>query len=184
MFSLDEVEQALPPQLKGGITTEIVDNLNKIVTDTEFAQTMRNNLVSYTSVLREGKFRLPDYFTAVAYVSYKLMGYSDRECYMKALPDRYQALVAKGCDSKTIAAYVVAYNKGKLVNLILEQALIPAHVLNADMFQKALNIQLELAMNAQSEKVRTDAANSLLTHRNPLNKRRFNLILVLIAPMT
>ena len=32
------------------------------------------------------------------------------------------------------------------------------------MFQKALNVQADLMVNANSEKVRSDAANSLLTH--------------------
>jgi len=41
--------------------------------------------------------------------------------------------------------------------------LIPSYVLNQDMYQKALNVQAELMVTAKSEKVRTDAANSLLT---------------------
>ena len=36
--------------------------------------------------------------------------------------------------------------------------------LNQDMYQKALNTQADLMMNAQSEMVRTTAANSILTH--------------------
>jgi hypothetical protein len=37
-------------------------------------------------------------------------------------------------------------------------------VLNQDLYQKALNVQAELMVTAKSEKVRSDAANSLLTH--------------------
>jgi glutamine synthetase type III len=59
---------------------------------------------------------------------------------------------------------VSAYNKGKLVNLILEQTLVPTWVLNADIYQKAINTQADLMMNSASDKVRCDAANSLLTH--------------------
>ena len=50
------------------------------------------------------------------------------------------------------------------MNKIWEQTLIPTHVLNADIFQKAINTQAYLMNNANSEKVRTDAANSLLNH--------------------
>ena len=57
-----------------------------------------------------------------------------------------------------------AYNKNKLVNLVYEQTLIPTHVLNADIYQKAINVQADLMLNAKSEKVRSDAANSLLNH--------------------
>ena len=42
--------------------------------------------------------------------------------------------------------------------------MVPTHVLNADVFQKAINVQADLMLNAKSEKVRTDAANSLLNH--------------------
>ena len=63
---------------------------------------------------------------------------------------------------------ITRYNKGKLVNLILEQSLVPSHVLNQDMFQRALNKQLELLDNDEvSFKVQSDAANSLLTHLKP-----------------
>jgi hypothetical protein len=50
------------------------------------------------------------------------------------------------------------------VNLIFEQTMIPSYVLNQDLYQKALNVQAELMVSAHSEKVRSDAANSLLTH--------------------
>ena len=56
------------------------------------------------------------------------------------------------------------YNKGKLVNLIREQSLIPVWVLNAHRFQEAIEVQAELMINAKSEMVRATAANSLLTH--------------------
>lgn len=59
---------------------------------------------------------------------------------------------------------MTAYNKSKLVNLIFEQTLIPSYVLNQDLYQKALNVQAELMISAKSEKVRCDAANSLLSH--------------------
>jgi hypothetical protein len=37
-------------------------------------------------------------------------------------------------------------------------------VLNQDLYQKALNVQADLMISAHSEKVRCEAANSLLTH--------------------
>jgi hypothetical protein len=72
--------------------------------------------------------------------------------------------VAQGLQAKDIASYVTAYNKSKLVNLIFEQTLIPSYVLNQDLYQRALNVQADLMVNSGSDKVRCDAANSLLTH--------------------
>lgn len=164
MFSLEELDQALPPQLKGRMTPEIAQNLNTIITDPQVAQSFRDNFVSYTNVLKEGRFKLESYMDAVAYVSFKLMGYTDRECYQRTFPNRYAELVARGTSAKDIAAYVAAYNRNVLVNKVLEQTLIPTYVLNQDIYQKAINVQADLMTNGKSEMVRMKAADSILNH--------------------
>lgn len=164
MLTVDVVAKSLPANLKSAATQQFVDQINNIVTDPIIAEQVRDNFISYTKVLQEGKFKTEDYLHAVTYVSYKLMGYSNQDAYFRTFPQRHQALVAKGTSAKDIAAYVSAYNKGKLVNLILEQTLVPSWVLNQDAYQKAINTQVELMQGAQSEMVRTQAANSLLTH--------------------
>jgi hypothetical protein len=92
------------------------------------------------------------------------MGCTNIEAYTKTFPDKYQRFVQQGVQAKDIASYVTAYNKSKLVNLIFEQTLIPSYVLNQDLYQRALNVQADLMVNSGSDKVRCDAANSLLTH--------------------
>ena len=126
-------------------------------------ETYRDNLISYASVMADGKFKMESYVSAVKYVSHKLMGATNIAAYVKTFPDKYQDFINRGVDTKDIASYVTAYNKSKLVNLIMEQTLIPSYVLNQDLYQKALNVQAELMLTAKSEKVRSDAANSLLT---------------------
>lgn len=163
-LTVDQVEKALPANLKNSATQALTDQINNIVADPLVAEQVRNNFISYTSVLKEGKFKTEDYLHAVTYVSFKLMGLSNQDAYFRTFPTRHAALVAKGTSSKDISAYVSAYNRGKLVNLILEQTLVPTWVLNQDLYQKAINTQADLMMNAQSEMVRTTAANSILTH--------------------
>lgn len=164
MITEDELKQAVPAAMKTLVTQQMVDNFNKISVDPEFVDTLRDNVISYASVLKDGKYRIADYLSAVMYVSYKAMGYNNQEAYSRTHPDRYNALVARGASQKDISAYVAAYHKNQLVNKIMEFVAIPTWVLNQDMFQKALNVQADLMVNAQSEKVRTDAANSILTH--------------------
>ena len=163
MLTQEQIVRALPPNLKGAVTPSLVNTLNNIA-DPIVAEEIRNNFISYTGVLKEGKFKTEDYLNAVKYVTYKLLGKTNLDAYACTFPQRYQDLVAKGTSSKDIAAYVAAYNKGKLVNLILEQTLVPTWVLNQDIYQKAINTQAELMMNANSEMVRMQAANSILTH--------------------
>lgn len=160
----DQIELAVPANLKSAVTQELVDKLNAIASEPLVADAIAENFLGYTGVLREGKFKTEDYLSAVAYVSYKLMGRTNKEAYALTFPQRWQALVAKGYSEKDISAFVAAYNKGKLVNLILEQTLVPTWVLNQHIYQQAINVQAELMASANSEKVRSDAANSILTH--------------------
>lgn len=164
MLTKELVERAVPATLKSSITQQLVDRINNATTDPIIAESIRENFIHYTGVLRDGKFKTEDYLNAVMYVSFKLLGDSNLQAYTKTFPQRYQDLLTKGTSSKDIAAYVAAYNKGKLVNLVFEQSAVPSWVLNQHIYQEAINEQYTLMTTAQSEKVRTEAANSLLTH--------------------
>ena len=164
MLSVEVVAKAMPANLKGNVTQALVDRINNAVSDPIIAEQIRDNFISYTQVLQDGRYKTEDYLHAVMYVSYKLMGMTNLDAYVRTFPQRYQTLLANGTSSKDIASYVAAYNKGKLVNAILEQTLVPTWVLNQHLYQKALNTQADLMVNAQSEMVRTTAANSILAH--------------------
>lgn len=175
MITVKEIEAALPAHLKSSASQPLADRLNSVVKDPEIAKNIRENFVSYMNVLKEGRFKTEDYLNAVAYVSHKMMGYNNQESYAKTFPARYAALTAKGATDKDISAYVSAFNKGRLVNLIMEQTLIPAWIMNQDIYQKAITTQAELMINARSEKVRSDAANSILTHLKRPEKKEIEL---------
>ena len=164
MLTIDQFKTALPDKVKKSVNQELIDQINKTLAEPELYEAYRDNLMSYTRVMADGRFKIQNYIDAVKYVSHKLMGCSNIDAYTKTFPDKYQNFLAQGVVAKDIASYVTAYNKSKLVNLIIEQTLIPAYVLNQDLYQKALNTQAELMITAKSEKVRCDAANSLLTH--------------------
>lgn len=164
VLTVEQFKVALPDKVKKSINQELIDKINATLADPDMYEAYRDNLLSYTKVMADGRFKITDYVNAVKYVSHKLMGDSNIAAYTKTFPDKYQRFVQNGVDAKDIASYVTAYNKSKLVNLIFEQTLVPSYVLNQDLYQKALNVQAELMITAKSEKVRSDAANSLLTH--------------------
>ena len=165
MVTVQEVRSALPAHLKSAATQGLADKLNNIASEPEVVEIIRNNFISYAHVLKNGKYKTEDYLNAVAYVSFKLMRMSNQDAYRCTFPDRHLALVARGADEKEISAYVAAYNKNQLVNQIMEQSIVPSWVLNQDFHQQAINVQVELMLNSSiSPKVRSDAANSLLTH--------------------
>lgn len=161
-ITIDTLRQALPRAHRNMATTELVERFNQAASG-EMADYLRENILGYMDVLQEGKFKIEDYLNAVKYVSYKVMGKTNRASYSLVFPDRYTRLMADATLCEEVDSYVTAYNKGKLVNLILAQTMTPTHVLNQDLFQKALNVQMELALTANSEMVRSQAANSILT---------------------
>ena len=164
MLTIDELQAALPGSLKSHATQALLDELNTLTADPEDAARIQENFVTYTTVLTDGRFKMRDYLNAVAYCTFKIMGANNQEAYQKAFPTKYQNLVAQGKDRKTISAYVAMYNKGQLVNAIMEQSLIPTWLLNQDRYQEAINKQVTLIRSATSEHVQMEAANSLLTH--------------------
>ena len=163
-ISIQQFKMLVPTGMKRNVTPEFIDKLNAIAEDPSTIETFKENVLSYAGVMQDGRFKLSQYINAVKYVSYKLLGSTNIAAYIKTFPETYQRLVDRGVCDKDISSYVSGYNKTKLVNLIYEQSFIPTYVLNAHLFQDALNVQADLMLNARSEKVRSDAANSLLTH--------------------
>jgi hypothetical protein len=165
MLTLGEVQESLPAQHRHNITQDMVNQLNALSRDPEEARNIRDNFVTFSGVLQEGRYKVGDYVQAVMYVSHKIMGKTNIDSYKATFPDRYQAMKDAGRQPKDIASMVTAYNKGQLVTKIMERAMVPTWILNQDVFQEAINTQYELMMDIDvSPKVRSDAANSLLTH--------------------
>ena len=150
--------------MHGAVTPELMQLINSSLKNEEAMEIYKENLLSFTSVLQQGKFKLSSYVNAVRYVGFKIMGSSNKDAYIRTFPDKYQKFLKDSVNEKDIASYITAYNKSKLVNLIFAQAQIPTYILNAPLFQQAINVQATLMMNAKSEMVRFQAANSLLTH--------------------
>ena len=70
MLTKDEIIASLPASVQGGVSDTLVNELNQIITDPDFREAFRDNMISYNKVLSEGKFKLSSYVNAVMYVSY------------------------------------------------------------------------------------------------------------------
>ncbi len=174
-LTVEQIKSALPKNLRVAASQELADKINQASLDPIMAQHIRENFISYTTVLKDGKYKMEDYLNAATYVRFKLMGFNNEEAYQRTFPQRHENLVARGASRKDISAYVAAFHKGKLVNSIMEQTLIPVWVLNQDIYQKAINTQAELMLNANSELVRSNAADSLMNHLKKPEVKEVNL---------
>ena len=166
-LTVEQLQAAMPKRQKHHITQSFVDELNLLVEDPDEREVFRNNLLGYTKVLEDPRSTIETYVQAVRYVSYKLLGYTNTEAWIRTFPERYQRLMDEGKNGNYIRSVVTNYNKGKMVQSIMEQTLVPTWVLNHDIYQQAVNTLAELMLTARSEKVRSDSASSLLTHLKP-----------------
>ena len=158
-----EVLQRIVPKRQGlKIDQDLVDSINTKVKDPLECEAFRDNLISYTTVLGEGRFKVDDYINAVQYVTHQLLGDSNIVAWTKTFPIRYQRILATTTGSTPVDSHVSMYNKNVLVNKVREQTLIPTHIINADLHQKAINHLAYLMLHATSERVQSDSAAKLV----------------------
>ena len=158
------LREALPKYLRSHATQAFADRLNNIDKDPNYARVIRENFLSYTKVMNDGSIKMENYLNAVKYCTFKLMGYSNQDAYIRAFPDRYANMLAQGKGEKELSAFVSLYHRTKTVATIMEQALVPTWILNQDAYQEAINTQVDLMRNSKSDRVKCMAADSILTH--------------------
>lgn len=145
------------------VTDDVIDMINS-ETNSELRRVFRDNILTYSSVLSTGKYSLAAYVNAVKFVSLRLMGDKSSVAYSKVFPDRYDHLLQKNTSASQIASFADNYSKNGLITKIMEQTMVPTHILNAGVYQEAINTQVELMRGANSELVRQKAAESLLNN--------------------
>ncbi len=160
----DQILRVLPSKhLAKYVTDDLVNILNS-ENNEELRRIYKDNFLSFTSVMSEGKFSLTAYANAIKFCTHRLMGDTNILAYSKVFPDRYQNMVDNGTSAKYIASFASSYSKTGIVIKIMEQSLVPTHILNASLYQEAINTQAELMRSARSETVRQKAAESLMVN--------------------
>jgi len=162
VITKEQFIQALPKHRRKYVQDGLIDQINNVLKDPALMDSYSQNIMMYTSVMQDGRFKIKDYINAVQYVSCKLLGASNRQAWANTFPDRETHFKNSGMVEKNIDSIVSAYNRGQLVNKIFEQTLIPSHIINQGTYQKAINKLAELMMFAKSEKVQSDSAARLV----------------------
>jgi len=177
-MTIEELKAATPKHSRGMITNHVVEVFNQLEGEhgEDFAEHYKQNFLSMSSVLKSGLYSTKDYMSGVKYVAHKLLQNTDIDAYHLTFPDRYERLMAKWTAegmtedevrSKKISPFVTAYKTNDLVKTLAEQALMPSKILNAPMFQDALNVQYDRMYNSIRDQDRIAAAESVLKYTAP-----------------
>ena len=176
LMDMQSLKAALPKSLGSSVSVKLLATVNELIqSDDLMRQGYRDNVLGYSSVLQGGKWKIQDYLNAVRFCTYRLSGKGIGVSYALTFPERQKRLEAEGASSNYISSLSTQYHQSKIVSTILEQAMIPVYITNADIYQKAINVQAKLMNEATSELVRTQAANSLLTHLKAPEKRKIEI---------
>ena len=158
------LKAAIPKSCHRFLSTDLIDMIDQIEQNPYVAEGIKRNVLSYASVLQDSaKIDLQHYIRMCMYASYKLSGDTALTCYAKTYPDRYANLVSRGVTAEVIAKYAQGVERSQMFVRIMEQAIVPAWILNQDKIQKAINVLVEIAEDKDKSAVaRVQAANALL----------------------
>lgn len=182
-----EVQPVTPELLKEiypkNITPQALQEATNIINDSVYTMSgglqsyLRDNAIGLIETLVESKHHsFKDYMNAAKFITYKQAGKTNREAWCKTFPDRVMRLQRDGQTKQIINTYATNFSKSQLVTKMHALMIVPSHVAYQDIYHKAVTIQAELMQNPEvSPRVRSDAANSLMTHLKPPEVKQHEL---------
>ena len=165
VLTVDIMRETLPQSLHRSVDQKLVDEIIALQDDPGLKEVFIDNLLSHTAVLHNKRYSLAKYLCAVQFVSHKMVGLTNIKAHKCTFPEKHVEWARTGVTTKDVSSYVSAYNTGKLVKEVERVGAVQFHILHADKAHRAITVQVELMEDETiSPKVRSDAANSVLTH--------------------
>lgn len=167
-LQLEEVRDLLPKQAGAKLTADVIDKINTTITDPDELKIYKENILTFSTVLNQGRYKLYDYLSAVRFVGFILSGVTNKEAYRITFPDRHLRMVSEGITNEGYNVRVSMYQNSSLVKAIKEKAMIPLYILNMEHRQLAVNRLVQiLEDDSVTPKVAVEAADTLLKHLTP-----------------
>ena len=162
-MNLEELKTLMPAKKQKFMNQELVDMINDAEHRGDFEGEFEKKVVSYSSILTQGRYKTSDYINAVEFVTYYLSGDEQAEAYVKTFPEKVKRRVLEGKSSYATGAPSMYYS-GQLVQAIMAQAQMNVRMRHYNKIDFAVETLFELATSrTASDRIRMESADKLLT---------------------
>jgi len=162
-MTLVELKELMPAKKKKFMNQELVDLINEAEVRGDFEGEFEKKVISYSSVLTQGRYKTSDYIAAVEFCTYYLSGDEQAEAYVKTFPDRVRRRVLEGKSPYATGAPSMYYS-GHLVQAIMAQAQMNVRMRHYNKIDFAVETLYELCTSRTStDRIRMESADKLLT---------------------
>jgi hypothetical protein len=136
------------------------------------------NLKSMSTVYQQLDVTIMDFMHAAKFATHILTGESSNGAFRRVFPKQYQQMLKQGISKGEILKKIKTYRNTQLVTSLLEQAMVPVHLMYQDIFHKAIQSQAVLMQTADSEMVRMKAAECLINTLKTPEQHKVELAIV------
>ncbi len=174
-MTLPELEVAMPKAKKGQINQELLDIINAAEKSGDFEGELENQIIGFSGILQEGRYKATDYVKAVEFCAYFLNGDDQSEAFVKTFPDKVKRRVLAGLSSYSTGAPSM-YFRGQLVQKILAQMELPDRFFHNNKVNKAYNKLYDLMTSpTTSDRIQMECATSLITKLGTVESSKMEL---------
>lgn len=166
----------VPKKYARFVADDLVDELNDLIADQEYGEQFKEEFLTHANILEQNSnWSLEKYKNAVKFFSLVQQEMSLVDAYCAVFPDRLKSRYARGESKLNMGGEASRFNASELVNKIRQQALVPLHLVNQGLLQRAINKQAELMMHAKSEMVQQKASETLIRELRPPETSKIEL---------
>jgi hypothetical protein len=161
-LTVEDLQKIFPKNRKSAINQELVNIIEDAEKRGDFEGYLENNIISFNSVLQDGRYKVQDYVKAVEYCCYYLNGDDQATAFVKTFPEKVKKRVLEGKSAYATGSPAM-YHRGQLVQKILAQMQIPTRMLHHHKLNDAITTQYNLMTSSRtSDRIKLEAANSLM----------------------
>ena len=163
-MTLDELKVLMPAKKQKFMNQELVDMINDAENRGDFEGEFERKVISYSSVLTQGRYKTGDYIAAVEFCTYYLSGDEQAEAYVKTFPAKVKRRVLEGKSAYATGAPSMYYG-GQLVQAIMAQAQMSVRMRHYNKIDMMVETLFDLATSKMStDRIKMESADKVLTH--------------------